>query len=57
LNLEFSVGTKLYRHSLQKTIAMDWTIYIMTVVIGYPAAIIAAFWVARSLFKEGEGSD
>jgi len=36
---------------------MDWTNYIMTVVVGYPAAIIAAFWVARSLFKEGKGSD
>jgi len=36
---------------------MDWTNYIMTVVVGYPAAIIAAFWVARSIFTEEEGSD
>jgi ABC-type microcin C transport system permease subunit YejB len=32
--------------------AMDWTNYIMTVVVGYPAAIIAAFWAARTLQKK-----
>jgi len=57
LNLEFFVGIKLYPHSCKYQKAMDWTIYIMTVTIGYPAAIIAAFWVARSLFSEEESSD
>jgi hypothetical protein len=36
---------------------MDWTNYIMTVVVGYPAAIVGAYWAARSLFKGEESSD
>jgi hypothetical protein len=36
---------------------MDWTNYVMTVVMGYPAAIIAAFWAAKALFTEGKNSE
>jgi hypothetical protein len=44
-------------HNCKRSSAMDWTNYIMTVVVGYPAAIVAAYWVARSLFTEEESSE